>query len=341
MKQIFSQLFYELEKHNDAVLVSVIDDNGSAPRGAGSQMLITDFGRRCGTIGGGAVEKRSEEMAMALIEKGESLVHTFRLHENKTEDIGMVCGGNVTVLFQFIAKDDPAWQVAASTVLSLYEKKTAGHLILREDGSAPTVCDDAGRVLCGDAVDSALLAKGCKRENGLFSLPVSVGNRAILFGAGHIAQSLCPILAGVDFRVTVFDSREEYATKELFPTAETVLCGDYEKVSDYLTIDENDYLVIMTSGHSFDFAVERQVLMGDFAYVGVIGSRSKTASVNKRLHEAGVSEEKTALVHTPIGTAIRAVTPAEIAVSIAGEMILERAIAREGAAKLSHACPMK
>ena len=97
----------------------------------------------------------------------------------------------------------------------------------------------------------------------------------------------------------------------------------------------------MTSGHSFDFAIERQVLMGHFAYVGVIGSRSKTASVNKKLHEAGVSEEKTALVHTPSGTAIRAVTPAEIAVSIAGEMILERAIAREGAAKLSHACPMK
>ena len=341
MKQIFSQLFYELEKHNDAVLVSVIDDNGSAPRGAGSQMLVTDRGRRCGTVGGGAVEKRSEEMAMELIKKRESLVHTFRLHTNQTEDIGMVCGGNVTVHFQFIARDDPAWQVAAACVLALYEKKEAGHLILREDGAAPTVCDAAGAVLCGSAVDSALLAKGCKRENGLFSMPVSVGNRAILFGAGHIAQSLCPILASVDFRVTVFDSREEFAKKELFPTAETVLCGDYERLSDYLTIDENDYLVIMTSGHSFDFAVERQVLMGDFAYVGVIGSRSKTASVNKKLHEAGVSEEKTALVHTPIGTAIRAVTPAEIAVSIAGEMILERAIAREGAAKLSHACPMK
>ena len=110
---------------------------------------------------------------------------------------------------------------------------------------------------------------------------------------------------------------------------------------EYLNIDENEYLVVMTSGHSFDFAVERQVLMGDFAYVGVIGSRSKTASVNARLWAAGVSEEKTSLVHTPIGTAIRAVTPQEIAVSIAGEMILERAIAREGAAKQSHSCPMK
>ena len=341
MDRIFAKLLYEMEKKLDTVLVTIIADRGSAPRGAGSQMLVGEQGRLLGSIGGGAVEARAEKMALDLIDKKISCCHLFQLHEQATEDIGMVCGGNVTVLFQFIAKNDPVWKVAASTVLSLYEKKTAGHLILREDGAAPTVYDAAGAVLCGEAVDSALLAKGCKRENGLFSMPVSVGNRAILFGAGHIAQSLCPILASVDFRVTVFDSREEYATKELFPTAEAVLCGDYERVSDYLTIDENDYLVIMTSGHSFDFAVERQVLMGDFAYVGVIGSRSKTASVNKRLHEAGVSEEKTALVHTPIGTAIRAVTPAEIAVSIAGEMIMERAVAREGAAKLSHACPMK
>ncbi|MBQ3103330.1 MAG: XdhC family protein [Oscillospiraceae bacterium] len=341
MKQIFAQLFYELEKHNDAVLVSLIDDNGSAPRGAGSQMLITDRGRRCGTIGGGAVEKRSEELALSLIAKKQSLVHTFRLHTNQTEDIGMVCGGDVTVHFQFIAKDDPAWHKAAACVLALYEKKEAGHLVLREDGSAPTVCDAQGASLCGAAVEGKFLAKGCLRTDGLFTMPVAIGNRAILFGAGHIAQSLCPILESVDFRVTVFDSRAEFARKELFPTAEAVICGDYERVSDYLTIDENDYLVIMTSGHSFDFAVERQVLMGDFAYVGVIGSRSKTASVNARLWAAGVSEEKTSLVHTPIGTAIRAVTPQEIAVSIAGEMILERAIAREGAAKQSHSCPMK
>ena len=341
MKQIFAQLFYELEKHNDAVLVSLIDDNGSAPRGAGSQMLVTDFGRRCGTIGGGAVEKRSEELALKLIAERKSLVHTFRLHTNETEDIGMVCGGDVTVHFQFIARDNKAWQIAASAVLALYEKKACGHLILRENGSAPTVVNSYGVPLCGKAVEKSMLAKGCKRENGLFSMPVSVGNRAILFGAGHIAQSLCPILTSVDFRVTVFDSRKEYASRDLFPTAEHIICGDYEKVSDYLTIDENDYLVIMTSGHSFDFAVQRQVLAGDFAYVGVIGSRSKTASVNARLHEAGISQEKTKLVHTPIGTAIRAVTPQEIAVSIAGEMILERAIAREDAAKLSHACPMK
>ena len=69
----------------------------------------------------------------------------------------------------------------------------------------------------------------------------------------------------------------------------------------------------------------------ELAYVGVIGSRSKIAVVSQRLRELGISEEAIASVHTPIGTAIRAETPEEIAVSIAGELIYVRAIRRDAA----------
>lgn len=79
------------------------------------------------------------------------------------------------------------------------------------------------------------------------------------------------------------------------------------------------------------------MLRGETAYIGVIGSRRKTAAVNERLRAAGIPESAIARVHAPIGTAIRAVTPAEIAVSVAGEMICVRAERRgdEG-----HGCPM-
>ena len=82
------------------------------------------------------------------------------------------------------------------------------------------------------------------------------------------------------------------------------------------------------------------MLRGPFAYLGVIGSRSKTAAVNQQLRAAGIPEEAIARVHTPIGTAIKAVTPAEIAVSIAGEMIYERALRREARGEVRHGCPM-
>ena len=135
----------------------------------------------------------------------------------------------------------------------------------------------------------------------------------------------------------VFDDRPELANTSLFPTAELVICGDFTRISDYLTVTEEDFVVIMTSGHMRDSQVEDQVLRGAFAYVGVIGSRRKTAPVNQRLREAGISEEAIALVHTPIGTPILAVTPEEIAVSIAGEMIQVRAQRR---GPTPHGCPM-
>ena len=89
-----------------------------------------------------------------------------------------------------------------------------------------------------------------------------------------------------------------------------------------------------------DFAVQEQVLRGPYAYIGVIGSRAKTASVNARLREAGIGEAAIASVYTPIGTPIKAVTPEEIAVSIAGEMICVRAERREAAGVKQGGCPM-
>lgn len=99
----------------------------------------------------------------------------------------------------------------------------------------------------------------------------------------------------------VFDCRPELATRKLFPTAEEVICGDFTSIKDHLTVTEEDFVVIMTNGHMHDFQVEEQILRGPFAYVGVIGSRTKTASVNRRLREAGIPEESIAQVHTPIG----------------------------------------
>ena len=167
-----------------------------------------------------------------------------------------------------------------------------------------------------------------------------MGEGAILFGAGHCSVALCPLLTTVGFRVTVVDNRPELATRERFPTADAVLCCDLAHINDAVTIGDDDYVVIMTNGHRHDFVVEEQVLRGQYAYIGVIGSRTKTASVNALLRQAGISEEAIAAVHTPIGTAIKAVTPEEIAVSIAGEMICVRATRREDAGIKLHGCPM-
>ena len=100
-------------------------------------------------------------------------------------------------------------------------------------------------------------------------------------------------------------------------------------VAGWLDIPEDAYAVVVTSGHLHDFEVLEQLLRRDLAYVGVIGSRKKTAAVNEKLRAAGIDEERLARVHAPIGLAIGAVTPQEIAVSIAAEMIAVRAERRK------------
>lgn len=335
MKTNMAKLLDELEKGHDTMLVTIISDHGSAPRGTGSQMLTGETGRMVGTIGGGAVERRSEELAIQLLKEKKSAIHQFCLQRNAKEDIGMVCGGDVTVQFQYISGTDEGWRTLAESWMLQTAKHHAGKLVLKKDGTLAALLGEEGELLAGAAVTEADLAK----ENAVF-LPLPVGERAIIFGGGHCAYALAPLLKTVGFCVTVMDCREEFANRDRFPDAEAVLCGDYLKLSDYITLTEEDYVVIMTNGHLHDYEVEEQVLRGSFAYLGVIGSRTKTVSINKRLREAGISEERIACVHTPIGTAIKAVTPEEIAVSIAGEMIYERALRREAGKEVHYGCPM-
>ena len=225
------------------------------------------------------------------------------------------------------------------TALSGFAQGQSTRLVLAEDGSAPALLDRESVVSGSLPEDTAqaLRTPGFSMAAGYISLPLPIGQRALLFGAGHISQALCPLLTTIGFRPVVFDDRPELANTRLFPTAEQVICGDFTRISDYLTITDEDFVVIMTSGHVRDFQVEEQTLRGPFAYVGVIGSRRKTASVNQRLLEAGIHQSSIDLVHTPIGTPILAVTPEEIAVSIAGEMIQVRAQRR---GPTSHGCPM-
>ena len=322
MNGIFTTLLYEMEKHHDTVLCTIIADSGSTPRGRGAQMLVGDAGLLSGTIGGGAVEGGAIALGQTLLRERRSAVHEYKLRHNDGEDIGMVCGGDVTVHLQFIAADDPVWRELAGSVLQRIALRQPGALVLALDGGAPALQD-------APETDSAHIA-----------LPLPIGQRAVLFGAGHCSLALCPLLTTVGFRVTVVDDRPELVTKERFPTADAVICCDLDRVTETVPIGEEDYVVVMTNGHSHDFAVQEQVLRGRYAYIGVIGSRAKTASVNARLREAGISEEAIASVHTPIGTAIKAVTPEEIAVSIAGEMICVRATRRENAGVVLHGCPM-
>ncbi len=177
--------------------------------------------------------------------------------------------------------------------------------------------EDTGAICGGSAVLSLRLLDAPEAAELLKSLPAPP--RVLLYGAGHVGKALADTLHLLDIPVTVADQRPALLSPERFPFAERLLCP-----MDSAPMDPKpgDLIVIMTHGHSFDYALLRRAMETEAGYIGVMASRKKAEIFRARLKEEGVSPEDIARrLHCPIGLAIHAETPAEIAVSIAGEII--------------------
>ena len=334
MRTLFQLLGETLEKQEDAVLVTVVASSGSTPRGAGARMLITKEGRARGTIGGGAVEYHCELRAKEVLEKKSSHVEQFLLHKNQIQDIGMICGGDVNVYFQYIAGDNQQVKDLAARIDHIYEEGETCWLIndITEGSKGEMAIYGEKTGLLGMDVSEEVL-----HELNAKPVQVKLGGRCYyceklvqagivyVFGGGHVAQALVPALAAVDFRCMVLEDREEFCKPELFPGAIGAKLIDNQKIADYITVEADDYICVMTRGHKDDMTVQAQILKTPAHYIGVIGSKRKAAGVFAQLRERGCTDEELARVKTPIGLDIKAETPAEIAVSITAELIENRA----------------
>ena len=126
------------------------------------------------------------------------------------------------------------------------------------------------------------------------------------------------------FHVTIMDDREDFVTSERFPDADRLIKGSYDKLSDKIPAYENAYYVIVTRGHLGDSACARQILRRPYTYLGMIGSKNKVKLTREKLLGEGFSEEQLNSIHAPIGLPIGGHMPAEIAVSIAAEIVQEK-----------------
>ena len=334
MRTLFQTIAQQFSEGNDLVLASIIASSGSTPRGAGSHMLVGKKGRISGTIGGGSVEYRAQLMALDILEKKESCQHEFKLNHKDVENIGMICGGDVTVFFQYLKHNDPVVLEIAATAEKLYEERRDFWLIcdLQTTTGMGLYSPSYGLIGNVDAPSSilaSLTAQPCLYRGDdydLFSEQIGTSGTVYVFGGGHISQKLVPILAGIDFRCIVLDDRPEFTDPALFPDAvETILC-DFNHLDQSISVTDADYCCVMTRGHAYDTLVQAQLLATPACYIGVIGSRSKKAAVFRKLvEEYGVKEEELKRIISPVGLEIKAETPAEIAISIAGQMIEVRA----------------
>lgn len=166
--------------------------------------------------------------------------------------------------------------------------------------------------------------------DGSVSLFVDVQQRPphlIVVGAGHIAVPLAAMAKLCEFQVTVLDDRPQFANRERFPSADSVVAGPFRAELDRMrqgkaTFDDDTYIVLVTRGHQYDVESLLEVLDDPLAYIGMIGSRRRIRAVFELLEkEQGIPAAKFDRVYAPVGLNIGAITPAEIAVCILAEMI--------------------
>jgi len=174
--------------------------------------------------------------------------------------------------------------------------------------------------------EQAALDEGaiCGGEMKVFIDILQPKEEVLIFGAGHIAICVSKLAKMVGFKVAIIDDREEFANQDRFPEADEIVTEDIERALTHIKITPSTYIIIVTRGHLQDQEVLASVIKSKAAYLGMIGSRKKNATIFQQLTEKGIFQEELNKVHAPIGINIKAQTPEEIAISIMAEIIRVR-----------------
>ncbi len=181
------------------------------------------------------------------------------------------------------------------------------------------------------AYDNGLI---CGGQLDIFVEPVLPPPHAFIFGAGHISKSLSKVAALAGFATVIIDNREAFANRERFPEADEVYAEEYEDVFPKLPINESSYLIIVTRGHRDDMRVLRLAVGTEARYIAMIGSKRKVIGVFASWSEKALPRDAFERIHAPMGLEIGAISPEEIAISVAAEMI---AVRRNAGVRLARA----
>ena len=328
-----------LEDQRDTALVSVVEQSASSPRHAGASMLVGPEGLLAGTIGGGAMEHEAIEAGRRVIQSRIAEFMDFDLTNRDAAVADMICGGRMRLFVEPLVADKPTTVLfqrlriayaMGDAMFAVVPVKASGQRRLCKLASPewPLPIELRDIVRAELAKDGLASPRVVKNSEGLeFVLaPWRCPSRLILVGGGHVALATARVADFAGFTVSVVDDREEFASRERFPEAAVVrVCEDYRDCFKGFAIDKDTFIAIMTRGHLHDREALQQALGTRAGYIGMIGSKRKTATVYAKLKEEGASDADLARVTAPIGLPIGAETPEEIAVSIVAQLIEARA----------------
>ncbi|MEE8399193.1 MAG: XdhC family protein, partial [Desulfobacterales bacterium] len=310
MKEIIQAICRLLGQGESIVLATIIRHEGSTPRSTGTKMIVRKDGTIVGTIGGGLLEAEVLGYAKKVFETRQASIYPFDMTHTEAAGMGMVCGGDMDVLVEYLAPDAETIQLFEATEAILLKGQkcilstdladlralppSPLHCLITEEGKIlgnfphpPRWMDDI-RAEIGATRFAALLPI---EETTFFLEPFRELGFLILFGAGHVAKQVAISSLNMGFRTLVLDDRPEFASPDHFPESIAVsVLTDFNSCLEGLSIDDDSYLVIVTRGHRHDKVVLSQALKTPAGYIGMIGSTHKRDALYKALLEEGFSQ---------------------------------------------------
>ena len=281
---------------------------GSAPTVVGASMCLLADGSLLGTVGGGRMEYQICQVLRSPRSEAPPALLTFTL--GTVDD--QCCGGQVEIC----VLDVPLFfsELYQSGASRLYQRDSAGRLQL-----AAGITRLGRQIGSFDALTVLLRAEapGMDVEERHFALPAPYHQPLWIFGAGHVGRAVARMAHELDFALSVFDERVEWADPAAFPPEVAVV--DQWSWVDLQAPATDAVVLIMTYSHAMDYALLEHFIGKPLAYLGVIASRSKAARFSHALSRAGYAMPQH--LHMPMGLPGLGKKPAEIAISVLAELL--------------------
>ncbi|MFF8093551.1 XdhC family protein [Streptomyces sp. NPDC016675] len=352
MLDIADELDGWLTEGREFAVATVVSVGGSAPRGPGAALAVDSAGTAVGSVSGGCVEGAVYELCAEALRSGEPVRQRFGYSDEDAFAVGLTCGGVIDVLVTPVGAEAPVREVLRAALSTAARGGTAAlarvvegpagllgrALLVRPDGSyegglgghpdldRTAVAEARALLEAGRTGTVGLSEDGSHCPGGLTLLVESrvPPPRMIVFGAVDFAAALVRAGKFLGHHVTVCDARPVFATAARFPEADEVVVDWPHRYLRSTPTDARTVLCVLTHDAKFDVPLLTEALRTPVAYVGAMGSRRTHEDRDRRLREAGLTEQELSRLRSPIGLDLGARTPEETALSIAAEIVAAR-----------------
>jgi len=292
-----------------AVMATLVRTVGTTPRKEGTKMFVGEHGDVFGSVTiGGCVDGRVLEHSAEILAGSSPRLLEMQLGDEEAWEIGLTCGGAVDVFVEPLTDE----------LIAIYDRARVEW--------------DAGRtvalttILSGEGAGTRQLIEQdvpatSRTEGNVYIEVLRPPPTLLIFGGGAVSIPLVSFAKATGFRTIVVDGRPRFANRERFPDADDVRVGIASEIARELRINATTAVVLVAHDYKIDVPVLKRALDTDAPYIGLLGSRRRGAAILQMLRDEGVSEEQLVRVRVPIGLDLGGDTPAEIALSIASEVV--------------------